>query len=108
MRDNARRMTEMHEKMGPAASMSAPEHLDRMEKMTAGMMGMAQSTKAAFMPLYSVMSPEQKKVADNLARLGLAGADRMGGIVKRPSERDEGCFAGPATARLPRGERDLT
>ena len=46
MRDNARRMTEMHEKMGPAASMSAPERLDRMEKMTTGMMGMAQSTKA--------------------------------------------------------------
>jgi hypothetical protein len=70
MRDNARRMTEMHEKMAPAASMSAPEHLDRMEKMTAGMMGMAQSTKAAFMPLYSVMSPEQKKEADNLAPAG--------------------------------------
>ncbi len=70
MRDNARRMTEMHEKMGPAASLSAPERLDRMEKMTAGMMEAAQSTKAAFMPLYSVMSPEQKKVADALAPAG--------------------------------------
>ena len=70
MRDNARRMTEMHEKMGPAASMSAPERLDRMEKMTAGMMEAAQSTKAAFMPLYSVMSAEQKKVADSLAPAG--------------------------------------
>jgi protein CpxP len=70
MRDNARRMTEMHEKMGPATSMSAPEHFDRMEKMTAGMMAAAQSTKAAFMPLYSVMSPEQKKEADNLAPAG--------------------------------------
>ena len=47
MHDNARRMTEMHEKMGPAASLSAPERLDRMEKMTAGMMEAAQSTKAA-------------------------------------------------------------
>jgi hypothetical protein len=70
MRDNARRMTEMHEKMGPAASMSAPERLDRMEKMTAGMMEAAQSTKAAFMPLYSVLSAEQKKVADALAPAG--------------------------------------
>ena len=50
--------------------MSAPERLDRMEKMTAGMMEAAQSTKAAFMPLYSVMSPEQKKVADTLAPAG--------------------------------------
>ena len=70
MRDNARRMTEMHEKMGPATSVSAPERLDRMEKMTTGMMEAAQSTKAAFMPLYSVMSPEQKKMADSLAFAG--------------------------------------
>jgi hypothetical protein len=70
MHDNARRMTEMHEKMGSAPSMSAPERLDRMEKMTAGMMEAAQSTKAAFMPLYSVMSPEQKKMADSLAPAG--------------------------------------
>ena len=70
MRDNARRMTEMHEKMGPAVSLSAPERLDRMEKMTAGMMEAAQSTKAAFMPLYSVMSAEQKKMADTVAFAG--------------------------------------
>ncbi len=66
MRDNARRMIEMHG-MGPAASLSAPERLDRMEKMTARMMEAAQSAKAAFMPLYSVLSAEQKKVADNVA-----------------------------------------
>ncbi len=70
MRGNARRMTEMHEKMAPAAVLSAPERLDRMEKMTTGMMEAAQSTKAAFMPLYSVMSDEQKKVADTLAPAG--------------------------------------
>jgi hypothetical protein len=40
------------------------------EKVTAGMMMAAQSTKAPFMPLYSVMSPEQKKVADTLAPAG--------------------------------------
>ena len=70
MRNNARRMIEMHAKMAPAASLSAPDHLDRMEKMTAGMMAAAQSTKAAFMPLYSVLSAEQKKVADTLAPAG--------------------------------------
>ena len=55
---------------GSAASLSAPERLDRMEKMTAGMTEAAQSTKAAFMPLYSVLSAEQKKEADALAPAG--------------------------------------
>lgn len=70
MRDNARRMTEMHGMMGHDASLSAPELLDRMEKMTAGMMEAVQSTKAAFVPLYSVLSVEQKKAADTLAPAG--------------------------------------
>jgi LTXXQ motif family protein len=70
MRDNARRMTEMHGMMGQDASLSAPERLARMEKMTAGMMEAVQSTKAAFMPLYSVLSAEQKKEADTLAPAG--------------------------------------
>lgn len=70
MRDNARRMTEMHRKMGQAASMSAPERLDQTEKMTAGMMEAVQSSKAAFMPLYSVLTPEQKKTVDTMAPVG--------------------------------------
>ena len=70
MRENSRRMTEMHEMMGHKASLSAPERLDRMEKMTAGMTEAVQSTKAAFMPLYSALSAEQKKEADALAPAG--------------------------------------
>jgi LTXXQ motif family protein len=35
LRANARRMTEMHGMMGQGASQSAPERLDRMEKMMA-------------------------------------------------------------------------
>lgn len=70
LRGNARRMTEMHGMMGQGTSLSAPERLDRMEKMTAGMMEAVQSTKAAFMPLYSVLSAEQKKEADTLAPAG--------------------------------------
>jgi hypothetical protein len=70
MRDNARRMTEMHAKMAPAASLSAPERLDRMEKMTSGMMDAVHSTKAALKPLYSVLNAEQKKTADEMAPSG--------------------------------------
>jgi hypothetical protein len=70
MRDNSRRMTEMHEMMGQKTSLSAPERLDRMEKMTAAMTEAVQSTKAAFMPLYSALSAEQKKEADALAPAG--------------------------------------
>jgi hypothetical protein len=70
LRGNARRMTEMHEMMAHDASLSAPERLDRMEKMAAGMTEAVQSTKAAFMPLYSVLGAEQKKEADTLAPAG--------------------------------------
>ena len=38
LRANARRMTEMHGMMGQGASPSAPERLDHMEKMMAGML----------------------------------------------------------------------
>ncbi len=70
MRANARRMTEMHGMMGQDATLSAPERLDRMEKMTAGMMEAVRSTKAAFIPLYGVLSAEQKKKADTLLPFG--------------------------------------
>ena len=70
MRDNARRVIEMHRKMDPAASVSAPDRLDQMEKMTAGMRDAVHSTKAAFVPLYSVLSAEQKKAADTIAPSG--------------------------------------
>jgi hypothetical protein len=75
LRADARRMTEMHGMMGQGASASAPERLDRMEKMTAGMLEAVRSTKAALTPLYAVLSDEQKKTADTLLQgpMGMMG-----------------------------------
>jgi hypothetical protein len=75
LRSNARRMTEMHGMMGQGASLSAPERLDRMEKMMAGMLEAVRSTKAALTPLYAVLSDEQKKTADTLLQgpMGMMG-----------------------------------
>ena len=75
LRGNARRMTEMHGMMGQGASPSAPERLDRMEKMMAGMLEAVRSTKAALTPLYAVLSDEQKKTADTLLQgpMGMMG-----------------------------------
>ena len=70
LRGNARRMTEMHGMMGQGASPSAPERLARMEKVMAGMLEVARSTKAALTPLYAVLSDEQRKMADTLAPAG--------------------------------------
>ena len=76
LRANARRMTEMHGMMGQGASPSAPERLDHMEKMMAGMLEAARSTKAALAPLYAVLSDEQKKTADTLLQgpMGMMGS----------------------------------
>jgi len=71
LRANARRMTEMHEMMTQSGSPSAPERLNRREKMMAVMLEAVRSAKAAFTPLYGVLSDEQKKVADTLAPTGL-------------------------------------
>ena len=76
LRANARRMTEMHEMMmGQGVSQSAPERLDHMEKMMAGMLEAVRSTKAALTPLYAVLSDEQKKTADTLLQgpMGMMG-----------------------------------
>jgi hypothetical protein len=75
LRANARRLTEMHEMMGQGASPSAPERLDHMEKMMAGMLEAVRSTKAALTPLYAVLSDEQKKTADTLLHgpMGMMG-----------------------------------
>ena len=75
LRANARRMTEMHGMMSQGVSQSAPERLDRMEKMMAGMLEAMRSTKAALTPLYAVLSDEQKKTADTLLQgpMGMMG-----------------------------------
>ncbi len=80
LRSNARRMTEMRGTVmqgmtGQGSVLSAPERLDRMEKMIAGMLESLRSTKAALGPLYATLSDEQKKTADALLRgpMGLMG-----------------------------------
>jgi hypothetical protein len=77
LRSNARRMTEMHGMMSQGdAAMSAPERLDRMETMMTGMLESVRITKAALVPLYAVLTDEQKKLADDLIRgpMGMMGS----------------------------------
>ena len=49
-----------------SASVSAPDRLDRMEKMMSTMLETVKATKAALVPLYAVLTDEQKKVADQV------------------------------------------
>jgi len=82
LRANARRMSEMKATMMQGGMMdqgnapvSAPERLDRMEKMMTAMLEGLKETKAALTPLYSVLTEEQKKVADQLIHgpMGMMG-----------------------------------
>jgi hypothetical protein len=73
LRSNATRMSvmpaiTMHSGgMGQdGASMSAPDRLDHIEKMMSAMLETVKATKAAFAPLYAVLTDEQKKSADQL------------------------------------------
>jgi len=75
LRANARRLSEMKATMMQGggtmmeqgnAPVSAPERLDRMEKMMTAMLEGLKETKAALAPLYAVLTEEQKKVADQL------------------------------------------
>ena len=83
LRENARRMSGMPammmqgEMMGAdGAAVSAPDRLDRMEKMMTTMLETIKATKTALAPLYAVLTEEQKKVADQLIH-GPMGAGRM-------------------------------
>jgi hypothetical protein len=81
LRANAARMSEMRNTMmqggmTDGASMSAPDRLDRMEKMMTAMTEAVKTTKSALTPLYGVLSDEQKKVADQLIH-GPMGMGRM-------------------------------
>ena len=81
LRANATRMSEMRNTMMQggmtgSASMSAPDHLDRMEKMMTAMTEAVKTTKSALTPLYGVLTDEQKKVADQLIH-GPMGMGRM-------------------------------
>lgn len=71
MRANAKRMAEMHHTMTQGGTMhamsaSTPERLDRMEMMMSAHLESLRTAKAAFRPLYAVLSDEQKKKADAL------------------------------------------
>jgi hypothetical protein len=83
LRANAKRMSEMRNTttqggmMGQdGTSLSAPDRLDRMEKMMTAMLDALKATKSALGPLYAVLSDEQKKTADQLIH-GPMGMGRM-------------------------------
>jgi hypothetical protein len=75
LRANARRMSGMPALMmqggmmsQDGASVSAPDGLDRMEKMMTTMLDTIKAMKAALAPLYVAFTDEQKKAADQLIR----------------------------------------
>jgi len=75
LRANAKRMSEMRNTMMQGGmmgqgdtSLSAPDRLDRMEKMMTAMLDAVKATKSALEPLYAVLSDDQKKLADQLIR----------------------------------------
>jgi hypothetical protein len=93
LRENARRMSGMPAMMmqggmmqggmmqggmmsQDGTSVSAPDRLDRMEKMMTTMLETIKATKTALAPLYAVLTEEQKKVADQLIH-GPMGMGRM-------------------------------
>ena len=82
IRSNAQRIGEMRGTMmqggmmGQTATLTAPDHLDRMEKTMTAMVEAVRSTKAALGPLYAMLSDEQKKMADALLHgpMGMMGS----------------------------------
>jgi len=73
LRANAQRIREMRATMMQGgmmgqsdASLSAPDRLDRMEKMMTTMLEVVKTMKSALGSLYAVLSDEQRKVADQL------------------------------------------
>jgi LTXXQ motif family protein len=81
LRSNARRMAEMGKIMqgemtGQPPTLSAPDRLDRMEKMMTTMLEAVRSAKGALGPLYAALNDEQKKTADALLRgpMGMMGS----------------------------------
>ena len=83
LRSNASRMSGMAATMmqggmmgQDGAPVTAPDRLDRMEKMMSAMLESVKATKAALVPLYAVLTDEQKKTADQLIH-GPMGMGRM-------------------------------
>ena len=66
LRENARRMSGIRTTMSgifgqDSASVSAPDRLNRMEEMISIMLEAVKGTKAAFVPLYALLTEEQKR-----------------------------------------------
>jgi hypothetical protein len=73
LRANAKRMGEIRNTMMQggmmgqgSTSLSAPDRLDRMERMMTAMLDALKATRSALGPLYAALSDEQKKTADQL------------------------------------------
>ncbi len=73
LRAAARRMSEMQATIMQGGMMdqgnapvSVPDRLERMEKMMTAMLERLKELKAGLMPLYAVLTDEQKKMADEL------------------------------------------
>ena len=80
LRANGWRMAEMRKSMmqggmmgQSSASISAPDRLDRMERMMTAALDAVKATKSALTPLYAVLTDEQKKTADGLLMAGHMG-----------------------------------
>jgi hypothetical protein len=66
LRTNAKRMGDLRDAMTHGEGDSAPNRLDRMEKMMDAMTAAVKTTRSALVPLYGVLTNEQKKVANQL------------------------------------------
>jgi hypothetical protein len=73
LRSDAKRRAEMLATAGQRTAPNALDRLDRIEKMMTTMLETVRSTKAALAPLYSILSDEQKKMADSLLREPMMG-----------------------------------
>jgi hypothetical protein len=81
LRSNAKQMSDMRNTMmqgwvTDGVAISAPDRLDRMERMMIAMTEAVKATKSALTPLYGVLTDDQKKIADQLIQ-GPMGMGRM-------------------------------
>lgn len=68
VRDNAKSMSEMHQSMGARqnAPQTLPERLAFEDKAMTAHLGALKKTEGALDKLYAALSPEQKKIADQI------------------------------------------
>jgi hypothetical protein len=73
LRSNARRRADMLKTPVQTTVPNALDRLDSIEKKMTAAAEIVRSTKAALVPLYAVLSDEQKKMADSLLREPMLG-----------------------------------